>query len=106
MRVAPALPAETRRGMTGVAARYRVDFYGASQKTSAEGGARGTKPWLIESVYVDDAELVEVVTWAFDHAGDAARFVLFVEQEVQRDGDKLTVISRLMGTAPATETQT
>jgi hypothetical protein len=86
-----------------VAARYRVDFYVTIQRASAEPGPRGAKPWLIESVYVEDADLVEVVNWAFDHAADEYEFVLFFEQEVDRDGDRLLVSTRLLGQEPTAD---
>ena len=89
--------------MDVVAARYRVDFYVTVYRASAEPGPRGAKPWLIESVYVEEADLVEVVNWAFDRAGDESEFVLFFEQELDRDGEKLLVSTRLMGEEPTAE---
>jgi len=96
-------PAEKRHGMDVVAARYRVDFYVTIQRASADASPRSTKPWLIESVYVEDADLVQVVNWAFDHASDEYEFVLFFEQELDRDGDRLLVSTRLLGQEPTTD---
>jgi len=89
--------------MDVVAARYRVDFYVTIQRASADASPRSTKPWLIESVYVEDADLVQVVNWAFDHASDEYEFVLFFEQELDRDGDRLLVSTRLLGQEPTTD---
>ena len=86
-----------------VAARYRVDFYGTIQIPSAEQGPRGTKPWLIESVYVEEADLVEVVNWALDRAAGDSEFVLYFEQELERDGDRLLVSTQLMGQKPTAD---
>ena len=89
--------------MDVVAARYRVDFYGTIQRPSAEQGPRGSKPWLIESVYIEEADLVEVVNWALGRAANDSEFVLFFEQELDRDGDRLLVSTRLMGQEPTAD---
>jgi hypothetical protein len=89
--------------MAIVAARYRVDFYGTIQRPSAEQGPRGSKPWLIESIYVEEADLVDVVNWAIDRAAGDLHFVLFFEQELNRDGDRLLVSTRLIGQEPTAD---
>ena len=99
MRISRA-PTEKRLGADIVAARYRVDFYVGIQRASADPFPAATKPWLIESVYIEDADLVDVVNWAFDHAAEGSQFVLYFEQELNREGDRLLVRTRLMGEEP------
>lgn len=56
--------------------------------------------WPIEVVYVEDAEVEEVLAWAGAQSAQDVRFVLYLEQRAP--GSESTVVTKLAGTDPRT----
>lgn len=81
------------------ASRYRVEFFAYVRRSGAH--ARDESDWMwwpIDVVYVEDAEVDEVLTWARAQEAEDVRFVLYLEQRAPDDGP--TVVTRLAGRDP------
>lgn len=84
-------------------ARYRVDFFVRVQRSGARPRDEGPIVWwLVEQVHIDEAEVSEVLAWAEREVDTEGRYVVYLEQSVIREGEEVTVTSRLAGADPRT----
>jgi hypothetical protein len=82
-------------------ARYRVDFFAEVKRSGA--GFRSAPEatwWLVDRVYVEDAQAPEVLAWAQMEAGEDGLFAVYVEQRVVREDGELLVIGLIAGEDP------
>ena len=79
-------------------ARYRVDFFAQVKRS---GGGFHSDPevawWLVDRVYIEDAQAPEVLAWAEAEAAEDGAYAVFVEQRVVRDDGELLVIGLIAG---------
>ncbi|MBA2769606.1 MAG: hypothetical protein H0U35_10850 [Sporichthyaceae bacterium] len=100
MRISHAATPRHRRSATAPA-RYRVDFFAEVARSGASPkGATGPTWWLVERAYIDDADIDEVLSWAYRQAGREARFALYLEQHLEREDGDVVMVTLLAGEDP------
>lgn len=102
VRISHAATPRHRRSTTAPA-RYRVDFFAEVERSGASPrGETGPTWWLVERAYIDDADIDEVLSWAYRQAGSEARFALYLEQHLEREEGEVVVVTLLAGQNPLT----
>lgn len=99
MRLSRTLVSPAHRA--NASARYRVDFFAQVKRSGAGFRSEPTVTWwLVDRVYVEDAQAPQVLEWAQAEAGEDGMFAVYVEQRVVREDGELLVIGLIAGEDP------